>query len=134
MEVGLGAVRARELAVGILDRNDGALGTDANSSGSRSTRRTRQDSATTLRSDNVSRLLLLKDRVWLHKRSRTIGRSHARLRHETTRRHRTKHRRSTTANGGRSNGLRVRYSRGRLRHHGRRGTVSMVGRVRVLCH
>ena len=67
VEVSLGAVRAREFAICILDRNHSALRSSSGSRGSRTARGAGQDTAAALRSDYVSRLLrVLEDRVGLH--------------------------------------------------------------------
>lgn len=135
MEVCLGAVRARELAVRVLDGNNGALCTSTGSRSCRTTRGARQDSTATLRSDNMSRLFsVVHDRVGLHQRSRAIGRRDTGLGHNTTGWHRTKDWRCTSTNGSGSNGLRVRRGCGGLGHHGRRGAISWVRRIRILRH
>lgn len=74
MKIGLGTVRAGEFSVGILDRNNGVLGATARSLSSRPSRSTGQDSPTTLRSNDVGRLIaVLEDRVRLHQGARAVG-------------------------------------------------------------
>lgn len=134
MQVRLCAVRAGEFAVGILDGDDGVLRTSSRSLSSRPSRSAGQDASATLRSNDVGRLLAVReDGVRLHHRTGAVGRGHAGLRHETTRGHGTQDRRAAAANRRRSNRLRVRDGRGSLRHHSGRCGISLV-RVRVLCH
>lgn len=134
VEIGLGAVRAGEFSVCILDRDDGVLCASSRSLSSRPSGSAGQDSTTSLRSNNVGRLLaVLEERVGLHQRTGAIRRSHTRLGHEATRRHGAQDGRTTSANRRRSNWLRVRDRGGGLRHHGSRGGIALV-RVRVLGH
>jgi hypothetical protein len=136
VQVRLGAVRARKLAIGILDGNDGVLRSrGAGSGSSRTAGSAGQDATATLRSNDVSRLLsVLHDTVGLHQRARTVGRRDAGLAHETARRHGTQDRRTATTSGSGSNRLGVRGGGSRLRHHGRRGAILLRVRVRVLGH
>lgn len=77
MKVGLCAMGARKLSIGILDGNDRVLsGTSAGSRSGGSARSTRQDTTSALRAHNVSRLvtLVLENRVGLHQRAGSVGR------------------------------------------------------------
>lgn len=137
VQVRLGAVRARELAIGILDGNDGVLrGRGASSGSGRSAGSAGQDATAALRTNNVSRLLsILEDAVGLHQGAGSVGRRDAGLAHETARRHGTQDRRAATTSRGGSNGLRVSGGGRGLRHHGSRGAVGLVRRrVGVLGH
>lgn len=67
MEVRLGAVRAGEFSVSILNRNNGVLCASSRSLSSRPSRSAGQDSAATLRSNDVGGLFaVLEERVRLH--------------------------------------------------------------------
>jgi hypothetical protein len=55
MEVSLGTVRTREFAIRILDGNHGVLGTSTSGRGSRASRSARQNTATSLGTNNVGR-------------------------------------------------------------------------------
>jgi hypothetical protein len=134
MEVSLCAVRAREFAICVLDRNHGVLGASTSGWGSRPSRSTGQDSASSLRANNVSRRFALwHHRSGLHKRTRTVRRRNTRLRHDASRRHRTQHRRTATTSRSRRDRLWVRRGSGRLGHHGR-GAIGLGRRVLVLGH
>lgn len=135
VQICLGAVRTRKLAVGILDGDNIALGPSSSSGSSRSTGGTGQNTTTTLRSNNVGGMVTLsKHGVGLHQRAVTIRRRNSRLGHDATRWHRTKNRRSPTAVGSRSNGLRMRRSRRGLRHHGSRSPVTLIRGIGILSH
>jgi hypothetical protein len=130
VQVCLSTVRARELSIGILDRNHRVLGISRTGGGrSRPARSAWEDAAATLGSNNVGRLLLGHGVV-----EHRVGRRNARLRHDATGGHGTQDRRSAAASRCGSDGLRVRRSGRGLRHHGGRGTIARVRRVRVLCH
>jgi hypothetical protein len=134
MKISLGAVRARELSIGIFDGDNSVLRAGSCSLSSRSSGSTGQDSSTTLRSNNVSGLIaFLKDGVGLHEGTRAVGRGHAGLGHNATGGHGAKNWRSTTSRRRGSNRLRVRHGRGSLRHHTSRCGIALV-RVRVLGH
>lgn len=98
VQVRLGAVRAREFAVSILNGDDGVL--RAGRGGSRAARSARQNAATALGANNVSRSLSIGQYTVVR---HAVG--SARLGHHTRLRHRTQDRRSAAASG--SNGLRV---------------------------
>ena len=68
MEVRLGAMRAREFAIGVLDRNGGAFcSTRSDGRGGWMSKSARQDTTSALRTDNVRRLLtIVHARVRLH--------------------------------------------------------------------
>lgn len=135
VQVSLGAVWARELAVGILDGNDVVLCASASGGGGRTARCAGQNSSATLGSYNMGWLVaLVKNIVWLHHRSRSIRRGDAGLRHDAPGWHRTKDWRTSPTSWGGSNRLRMRGGRGRLRHHGRRSAIALVGRIWVLSH
>jgi hypothetical protein len=135
MEVSLGAVRAREFAISVLHGNHGVLGASTGGRGSRSSRSTWKDTASSLGANNVSRRLTLgHDGLRLHKRSRAIGRRNTRLGHDATRRHRSQHRRTATTGRGWRDRLRMRGSSGRLGHHGSRGAIALGRRVLVRRH
>lgn len=134
MEVSLCAVRAREFAICVLDRNHGVLGASTSGWGSRSPRSTGQDAASSLRANNVSgRFALWHNRSGLHKRTRAVRRRDTRLGHDASRRHRTQHRRAATTSRSRRDRLWVRRGSGRLGHHGR-GAIGLGRRVLVLGH
>lgn len=134
MEVSLCAVRARKFAICVLDRNHGVLSASTSGWGSRPSRSTRQNTASSLRSNNVSgRLALWHHRSGLHKRTRTIRRRDTRLGHDASRGHRTQHRRTSTASRSRRDRLWVRRGSGRLGHHSR-GAISLGRRILVLGH
>lgn len=138
VQIGLGAVRARKLAIGILDGNDRVLCSRGTGGGSsRATRGAGQDTSATLRAYHMSRLLrVAQDTVVGHERTRPVGRADAILAHETTGRHGTQDRRSATTSRRGSDGLRVRVRRssGGAGHHGLRSAVAGVRRVGVLSH
>jgi hypothetical protein len=62
MEISLGAMRAREFSIGILDRNDGALGrAGARSRGGRPAGVTGKNTPASLRAHDMSRRLLRRE-------------------------------------------------------------------------
>lgn len=136
VQVRLGAVRAREFAIGILDRDNSVLcsrSTGGGSSGAAGG--AGQNASAALRANNMGRLFTLAhDAVLGHHRTRTVGRANAILAHEATRRHRAQDGRTAATSGRGRNGLRVRSSRGGAGHHGLRRAVASVRRVRVLGH
>lgn len=136
MQVSLGAMRARKLAIGILDWDNGVLGGAGSSCRScRATRSAGQNASSALRTNNVSRLLgFAQDAVLLHHRARAVGRRDAVRAHETTGGHRAQDRRTTSTWRRGSDGLRVRRRGGSTLHHGLRGAVASVRRVWILSH
>lgn len=136
VQVRLGAVRARELAICVLDRDNRVLrGRGTGGGSSRTTGGAGQDAAAALGTNNVSGLVVFtKDTVLRHHRARTVGRADAVLAHEATRRHGAQDRRTAAARRSGRDGLRVRGSRGGTGHHGLGGTVAGVRRVGVLSH
>jgi hypothetical protein len=125
VQVRLGAVRARELAVGVLDGNDGLLrGGGASLGRGRSARSAGQNAATALGADNVGGLVTVRQRLLLHQAG-AVGRLDARLGHDAARGHGAQVRRDAAADGSGGDGLRVRSSEGRLRHHGRGRRVAL---------
>ena len=138
VEISLGAVGTRELSISILLGNLG-LSRTPRRRGSGSAGGAGQDAPTTLRTDNVSRLLSLRKHARLrHQRALRIGRVHTRLRrHHTTGGHGAQDWRHPTARRwSRRDRLRVGHGRGgRLRQHGGRGRVGLRGLlVRVASH
>lgn len=132
VQVGLGAVRARELAIGILDRNNSALGVaSASRSGSRAAGSAGENATATLRADDVCRLVGLAHATG-HDTARAVGRVHTGLGHDTTGGHGTQNRRNASRRGGRRDGLRVRRSHRGLGQHGL--SAVRLGRGRVLAH
>lgn len=135
VQIRLGAVRAGELSVGVLDGNHRVLGAGSCSLGRRAAGRAGQDAPAALGAHDVRGLVaVLEDRVGLHERAGAVGRGDAGLGHDASRRHGTQHRRATATSGRGSNGLRVRGGRGGLRHHARRRGIALVRRVRILGH
>lgn len=134
MKVCLGAMRAWKFSVSILDGNYSVLSSASTGRrGSRPPGSTGENTTTALRPHNVGRrVTLLKNRVRLHQRARSIGRRHARLGHDTSGRHRAQDRRTTATDRSRGNGLRVRSGGSGLGHHASRSPV--VGWVWVLTH
>lgn len=126
VQVGLGAVRARELAIGILLRDDGALGGAGSCGGSGPSGRAGQYAAASLRADHVSRLLrVLEDGLLVrHKGALAVWRREPGLRHDSTSGHRAQDWRA----GGRRrrNGLRVGRGHRGLGHHGARGSIALM--------
>jgi hypothetical protein len=92
VEVGLGTVGARELAVRILLGNLSLRDTGASSWRGRTSRSTGEDATSTLGADHMSRLfsVLWHHQGLLHHRTLTVGRVHARLGHNTTSRTRSR--------------------------------------------
>lgn len=132
VEVSLGAVRARELAVRILDGNDGALCVArASRSGGRASRSAGKDAAAALRANHVSRLVAIAH-TSRENGARSVGRVHAGLRHDATSRHGAKDGRDATGGRSRRDGLRVRGSHRGLGQH--RLSAVALGRGRVLAH
>ena len=103
VQVCLGAVRARELAVRILDRNNGALRrTGSGGGGGRPAGSAGKNAPAALRAHDVGWLLrVLKDRVGLHQRTGTIRRGDAGLRHDAAGGHRAQDGRPAAADGSR---------------------------------
>lgn len=134
MKVRLGAVGAGEFAVGVLLRDDSVLGSTGARRGSRSARGTGKDTAPTLGSNHVGRLLLvLQNRLLLgHQGALAVRRGHAGLRHDTASGHGTQDRRTRCGSG--RNGLRVGLSHRRLGHHGRGSAVPVLRGLRVVHH
>lgn len=120
MKIGLGAVRARKLAVRIL-LGDRVLGGGARSRSGRPARSTREDASAALGTDNVSRLVatLGQHAVLAHHGALNVGGANASLRHSASR-HRAENRWSPGAGRrwGRGNWLRMRGSGRGVRHHG----------------
>lgn len=108
MEVSLGAVRAREFSIGVLDRDNSVLRARSSSLSGRASRSTGQNSSAALRSNNVGRLItILEHGVGLHERTRSVGRGYTGLGHDATGGHGAQNRRSAAARRRGSNGLRV---------------------------
>lgn len=130
VQICLGAVRARELAVSILDGNHGVLrGGGASLRRGRTPRSTREDAATALGANDMSRLVTVGQRL-LHEAGGTVRGLDTRLRHDTARRHRAQVGGHAAAGGSRGDGLGVRGSHCCLRHHaGRRGVALRRRRV-----
>ena len=130
VEISLGAVGTRELSISIL-LGDLGLSRTPRRRGSGSAGGAGQDAPTTLRTDNMSRLLSFGEHARLrHEWALRVGRVHAWLgRHDTTGGHGAQDGRHPTARrGSRRDRLRVRDGRGgRLRQHGRRGRVGLRG-------
>lgn len=132
VQVSFRAVRARKLAVGILDGNDGALRATSGGSGGASGS-TGQNASAALGTNDVGRLITLgQDRVGLHHRA-SIGRRDVALRHDATRRHGAQDGRATATDGSGSDGLGVSAGTRGLRHHTSRSAIRL-GRVGVLGH
>ena len=140
VQVSLSTVRAGELPVSILDRNNGTLSVTSASLGrSRAARSTRQDAATTLGANHVSRSILLLENGgdwghhWEHVAlARLLVSIVDVLLDHATRRHGAQDRRAAIASGSRSDGLRVRRGCGGLGHHATRSGISLVRRrVRI---
>ena len=140
VEVSLGAVRARELPVGIL-LGDLGLGSASSGGGRRRTSRsTRKNTTSSLRTDHMSGLFAVgREHRWLrHQRALAVGRVHARLGHLTSSGHGPEDRGDTPAGRRRGrNGLRMNSRSRGLGHHGRRGRVTLLRLlllVRVVRH
>jgi len=87
VKVGLGTMGAWEFPVSVFDRNNRVLGGSAGRGSSRSTGSAGQNAASALRAYNVSRLFTILDhRVNVHG-TRSVGRRHAGLRHDSAWRH-----------------------------------------------
>lgn len=139
VQVRLGAVRAWEFAIGVLDRDDRAFGPSTSGRCSGATRGTGQDTSTTLRTDDVRGLFAFGNHGLLlmllhHLATRPIRRRRAGLlRHDATRRHRSQDRRTAVATRrSRCNGLRPRGGCGRLGHHTARRRVTRLRLVLVV--
>lgn len=135
MQIIFGAMRTRKFSVGVLNRNQRILGgARASGWGSWTARGAGEYASTALRAHHMRGLIaLLENWVRLHDRAWAIGRGYPRLRH-AARGHGTQNRRATAANRSRGKRLRVRGSRGGLRHHCGRRAIGLVWRVRVLNH
>lgn len=122
MQVSLGAVRARELPVGILlgnlvlslDRSGGGCGRPSGCA--------RQDAAATLRADNMCRRVTLREHrsLW-HQWALAVRRVHAGLWHDASGGHGAEDGRgpATGSSRGGCDRLGMRCSGGGLRHHTR---------------
>lgn len=108
-------MRARELAVRIFDWRDLALAVNLTDRGA--ARRAREDTATSLASNDVGGLLAFLERALLH--HGTTGRHNAGLVHDAG--HGPQHGSTATAWGSRGDGLRVGHGLGSLRHAERVG-------------
>lgn len=128
VQVGLVAVRARELSIGILGGNGGALcgAIDTVGNRGRAARNTRENTTTALRAHDLRAWLILRRSIW-----RTIGAIHVRCHApglgirvaEGTGRHAIEV--PTVARGRRGNGLRVALRARRGRQPARRGRVRL---------
>jgi hypothetical protein len=137
VEVRLGAVRARELSVGILLGNLGLRDASSGSWRRRTARGTWEDSPTALRTNHMGWLLTLrrKHRRLRHHGTLSVGRVHALLGDlHAGSGHRPKNRRHAPCLGSRCDRLRVNRSRGCLRHHARSRRVLLLLLVRVGHH
>lgn len=128
VKVRLGTMRAGEFAISILHGNHCALGVTSSSWSSGSARCAGEDTAATLGTNNMSRLLLQR---WRRNKRREAG-SRMMLRHDATWGHGSQDRRPTISSRSRSNRLRTGRGCGGLVHHGTRGAVTRLGRVLVL--
>lgn len=137
MQVSLGAVRARELSVGVLLR-DLALGLGRSSSRRRGPAGgAGQNSSPALRADHVSGLVAVGHHgVLRHQRALAVGRVHSRLGHDSTGGHGAEDRWGAAAGrgGGGGDGLGMRCRGGGLRHHARRSARIGLLRVRAVAH
>lgn len=152
VEISLGTMRARKLAIRILLRDYGVLGRAGTRGGSRSTRSTWEDTASSLRPNNMSRLVAVLHHTLLvrHHWASAVRRRQALLRHDAASWHGAENRRSRCRRS-RRNRLRMRSRNRGLRHHGRRrritlmrlrirvrdprtSTSSLVGRRRIVTH
>jgi len=107
VQVRLGAVRARELAVGVLDWNDGLLSSGSTSLGrGRATGSAGQNATATLGANDVSGLVAIRQRLLLH-HAGAVGRLNSRLGHDTAGGHGAQVGRDAAADGGGGDGLRV---------------------------
>lgn len=140
VKVGLGAVRARELSISILDRDYRVL--RASGGSSRTSRRAGKNAPAALRAHDMRRLVgSLRNRHLLvllvgsnEVVGGLVGRGHARLlRDDTARRHGSQDRRVVASTSrSRRNWLRTSSTRRGLRHHRVRCAIGVRGRVLAL--
>ena len=130
VEVSLSTVGTGEFSIRVLLRDYRILRGTASCRGSGSTRSAGQNTATSLRSDYVSRLFIVLEKRLLvrHHGAPAIGRRQTSLRHDSAGRHGTKDRGSRCSRGGRDR-LRVRGRDRSLRHH---GCSCRIGLLRLL--
>ncbi len=137
MQVSLGAVRARELSVGVLLR-DLALGLGRASSRRRGPAGgAGQDASAALGADDMSGLLAVGHHgVLRHQGALAVRRVHSRLGHDSTCGHGPEDRWGAAAGRGRGGGNRLgmRCGGGGLRHHARRSARVGLLRVGAVAH
>lgn len=132
VEISLGTMRARKLAIRVLLGDHGVLRGAGTRRSRRPTRGTGEDTATSLRSNYMSWLVTILHHTLLvrHHWTAAVWRRQALLGHDTASRHGTE---DGGSRGRRSwrNRLRMRGSNGGLRHHGRRRRIALVRLLRI---